>query len=61
VACKLYDKRLFSIGRAAEWSELSIEEIKESLHRRGIIRQSSADVSEIEAMAKLSLRYRSTQ
>jgi predicted HTH domain antitoxin len=55
VACKLYEKGLFSLGRAAEWSGLSIEEIKESLHRRGIVRQSSADLSEIQAMAKASL------
>ena len=55
VACGLYQKGLFSLGKAAEWSGLSTEEIKESLHRRGIVRQSTADLSEIEAMAKASL------
>jgi predicted HTH domain antitoxin len=54
-ACGLYQKGLFSLGKAAEWSGLSTEEIKESLHRRGIVRQSTADLSEIEAMAKDSL------
>lgn len=55
VACSLYEKGLFSLGRAAEWSELSIEEIKESLHLRGIVRQSSADLAELEEMARISL------
>jgi predicted HTH domain antitoxin len=55
VACGLYEKGLFSLGRAAEWSGLSIEEIKESLHRRGIARQSSADLAELEEMARISL------
>jgi len=55
VACKLFEKGLFSLGRAAEWSGLSVEEIKESLHRRGIVRESSADLAEIKAMARFSL------
>jgi len=55
VACRLYEKEVFSLGRAAEWSGLSIEEMKESLYQRGIIRQSSADLSEIEEMARLSI------
>ena len=56
VACRLYEKGVFSLGRAAEWSGLSIEEMKESLHQRGIVRQSSADISEIEEMARRSLK-----
>src|SRR5215212_9495049 len=55
VACRLYEKGVFSLGRAAEWSGLSIEEMKESLFQRGIVRQSSADISEIEEMARRSL------
>ncbi|MEA2559375.1 MAG: hypothetical protein QOH06_879 [Acidobacteriota bacterium] len=55
VACRLYEKEVFSLGRAAEWSGLSIEEMKESLFQRGIVRQSSADISEIEEMARRSL------
>jgi predicted HTH domain antitoxin len=55
VACRLYEKEVFSLGRAAEWSGLSIEEMKESLYQRGIVRQSSADISEIEEMARRSL------
>jgi predicted HTH domain antitoxin len=54
IACRLYEKGAFSIGRAAEWSGLSIEDLKESLHRKGITRP-SADLEETEAMARISL------
>lgn len=54
IACKLYQKEVFSIGRAAEWAGLSIEELKESLHRRGITRH-IPDLAETEAMALKSL------
>lgn len=54
IACKLYEKDVFSLGRAAEWAGLSIEEIKESLYRKGIDRHSS-DLAETEAMARKSL------
>ena len=54
VACKLYEKDIFSLGRAAEWAGLSIEEIKESLHRKGIARHTS-DPAEMEAMVCKSL------
>jgi len=56
VACKSYEKGLFSLGRAAEWSGLSIEEMKDRLNRRGIARESSASLAEIEEMAKTSLK-----
>jgi predicted HTH domain antitoxin len=54
IACRLYEKGIFSLGRAAEWSGLSIEEMKESLHHRGIRRESSESLEEIEEMARLS-------
>jgi predicted HTH domain antitoxin len=56
VACRLYEKGIFSLGRTAEWSGLSIEELKESLHRRGISRQAPESVEETEAMARAALR-----
>lgn len=56
VACRLYEKEVFSLGRAAEWSGLSIEEMKESLFQRGIVRQSSETPEEIEAAARRSAR-----
>jgi predicted HTH domain antitoxin len=54
IACALYERGAFSIGRAAEWAGLSIESLKESLFRHGIGRPSS-NLEEIEAMARKSL------
>lgn len=56
VACKLYQKGVLSIGRTAELAGLSIENLKEALHRRGISRESSESLEEMEEMARLSLR-----
>lgn len=56
MACRLYEKGVFSLGRTAEWSELSIEEVKERLHQRGISRQAPESVEETEAMARIALR-----
>ena len=55
-ACKLYEVGAFSLGRAAEWAELSIEAMKEALHRRGISRQAPERALEVEAMAHAALR-----
>jgi predicted HTH domain antitoxin len=56
VACRLYEKGVLSLGRTAELSGLSIEELKESLHRRGISRQAPESQEETEAMARAALR-----
>jgi len=56
VACRLYDKGIFSLGRAAEWSGLSIDDLKELLDRRGIPRQAPETVEETEALARAALR-----
>lgn len=58
VACRLYEKGIFSLGRAAEWSGLSVEEIKQSLHERGVVRESSAGLAEIEEQARRSVEAR---
>ena len=55
-ACKLYEKGVLSIGRTAELAGLSIENLKETLHRRGISRESSDSLEEMEEMARLSIR-----
>lgn len=52
VACRLYEKGRFSLGRAAEWSGLDLEELKTELHRRGIPRLTETDPDAVEAMAK---------
>jgi len=54
IACRLYEKGTFSIGRATEWVGLSTEAFKESLCRRGIPRPSS-NLEEADAMARRSL------
>ena len=56
VACRLYEKGVFSLGRAAEWTGLSIEEMKESLHNHGIRRESSETPEEIEVAARRTAR-----
>ncbi len=56
VACRLYEKGVFSLGRAAEWTGLSIEDLKQLLHQKGISRQALETVEETEAMARASLR-----
>jgi len=56
VACRLYEKGIFSLGRAAEWTGLSIEDLKELFHQKGISRQALETVEETEAMARASLR-----
>lgn len=56
IACKLYERGVFSLGKAAEWSGLSIEAMKEILHRGGIIRQAGESLEEIEMMANEALK-----
>ncbi len=56
VACRLYEKGVFSLGRAAEWAGISIEDMKESLHRAGISREAPEGPAELEAMARRALK-----
>lgn len=52
VACRFYEKGRFSLGRAAEWSRLTIKGFKDELHRKGIPRQTVDDPEVIERMAR---------
>ncbi len=56
VACKLYERGTFSLGRAAEWSGLSIEAMKEALGRCNIARRAPETPEETEEMARRSLK-----
>lgn len=56
VACRLYGKGVFSLGRAAEWAGISIEAMKESLHRAGISREAPESLAETEAMAREAMK-----
>lgn len=55
IACKLYERGVFSLGRAADWSGLSTERMKEALYQRGISRQAPESVAETEAIARRAL------
>lgn len=52
VARRLYAKGRSSLGKAAEWSGVTIENLKEELHERGIERRTEDDPAAIEVMAK---------
>lgn len=56
VACRLFERGIFSLGRAAEWSGLAIESIKRALHRRGIARAAPEGLAETEAIARETLK-----
>ena len=56
VACKLYEKGVFSLGKAAEWARISIDDLKEALHRFRISREAPEDAAETEAMALAAIR-----
>ena len=51
IACKLYERGDFSLGRGAEWSGLSIEAMKAALHRRGITRTAGEGPAETADVA----------
>ncbi len=51
IACKLYERGFFSLGKAAEWSGLSVEDLKAALHRHGITREAPERADETRAMA----------
>ena len=55
IACRLYARGVFSLGRAAEWSGLSVEMMKAALHRAGIVRQADEVPDETETMARETL------
>lgn len=56
VACKMYERGDWSLGRAAEWANINIEEVKSALHRRGIVRMGDESMAELEEMARASIK-----
>lgn len=52
IACELYKREEISIGKACEIAFLTIEEMKEILHKKGISRHVDASVNELVHMAK---------
>lgn len=58
IACRLYARGVYSLGKAAEWSGLNIEQMKRALHRQGVERSAPETLEAIEAMADAALRAR---
>lgn len=56
IACRLYARGVYSLGKAAEWSGLNIEQMKRALHRQGVERSAPETLEAIEAMADAALR-----
>ena len=56
VACKLYERGTFSLGKAAAWSGLTLEAMKQALHNHGIDRVAPETLAETEAMAHQALQ-----
>lgn len=56
VACRLYARGVYSLSKAAEWSGLSIEQMKRVLHLQGVERSAPETPEEVEGMAKAALR-----
>jgi len=55
IACKLYEENKISLGRAAAWAGLTIESMKTSLARKGVLREAPESPAETEAMARQAL------
>lgn len=52
---RLYEKGHFSLGRTAEWCGLSIEELKNELHKLGISRLTEDDSAVIDERVRKAL------
>ena len=52
LACALYDKEEISLGKASEIADVSIEEMKDMLHERGIARKVGGSAAEMEEMVR---------
>ena len=56
VACQLYARGTFSLGKAAEWSGLNMAAMKAVLHDTGIDRMAPETLEETAAMARHALQ-----
>jgi predicted HTH domain antitoxin len=57
IACELYKLGEISLGKACEIASVDIEEMKEILHKKGIVRKSVLKIKETEAMAKEAVKF----
>lgn len=56
IAFNLYKRGVFSLGKTAEWSGLTIEVVKEALAQQGVERTAEETPDEIKQMAQTALR-----
>ncbi len=57
IACELYKLGEISLGKACEIASVDIEEMKEILHKKGIVRKSGFKTKENEIMAKNAIKF----
>ncbi len=57
IANELYKRGEISLGKACEIASVDIEEMKEILHKKGIVRKSGLKLKETEAMAKEAVKF----
>ncbi len=57
IAIELYKRGEISIGKACEIASVDIEEMKETLHKKGIIRKSGLKIKETEYLAEEAIKF----
>lgn len=57
IACRMYEAKEISLGKASEISGLNMEDMKEVLFRKGIARGSDESEEELWQMAKDSIYF----
>lgn len=57
IACELYKLGEISMGKACEIASVDIEEMKEILHKKGVVRKSGVKIKETEDMAEEAVKF----
>ena len=57
IASELYKRGEISFGKAVEIASVDLEEMKEILHKKGIVRESGMELNEIESIAEEAVKF----
>lgn len=57
IACELYKRGEISLGKACEIASVDIEEMKEILHKKRIVRKSGVKIKDTVDMAKEAVKF----
>ncbi|CAG0950940.1 MAG: hypothetical protein MPEBLZ_02415 [Candidatus Methanoperedens nitroreducens] len=57
IASELYKQGEISFGKAVEIAQVDMEEMKEILHKKGIVRESGMELKEIEFIAEEAVKF----